>query len=173
MPTGIAKEGINKGWFKKGHKTNVGKKCLEETKKKIGKANEREKHWRWKGGKTLHGNGYILIKNREHPFCTNQGYVLEHRLVMEKHIGRLLKPEEVVHHINEIITDNRIENLKLLKNDSEHMKIHNKNRKLNHKKVSQIRNMYNQNKPSFVSLAKIFNVHPTTISKIVRSKTWR
>jgi len=43
---------------------------------------------------------------------------------MEKHIGRYLTPEEVVHHINEIKTDNRIENLMLFKNANEHTKFH-------------------------------------------------
>jgi hypothetical protein len=51
--------------------------------------------------------------------------VLEHRLVMEGLLGRLLDPKEVVHHINGDGTDNRPENLELLSGQSEHMRLHN------------------------------------------------
>ena len=41
---------------------------------------------------------------------------------MEKSIGRFLEPDEVVHHINGIKNDNRIENLMSFKNHSKHSK---------------------------------------------------
>ena len=55
--------------------------------------------------------------------ATKQGYVAEHRLVMEQAIGRYLEAGEVVHHINHDRGDNRIENLRLM-SDSEHRAMH-------------------------------------------------
>lgn len=46
---------------------------------------------------------------------------------MEQHLGRFLEPGEVVHHINEIKTDNRLENLYLCSAE-EHVQIHNRYR---------------------------------------------
>lgn len=75
----------------------------------------------WKGGK-IDISGYTYIKIPTHPFSNNKGYYPEHRLVMEKHLGRILDPKEVVHHINSKRSDNRIENLGLFASHSDHMK---------------------------------------------------
>ncbi len=58
---------------------------------------------------------YYYAKVPEHPYCTKNGYVLEHRIVMENHIERMLNQDEVVHHINADTKDNRIENLQVFK----------------------------------------------------------
>lgn len=84
-----------------------------------------DKHYQWKGGRNTNPGGYIIVFSPNHPFkmATGSGYVLEHRLVMEKHIGRYLRKDEIVHHINHIKTDNRIENLIIL-NSSQHSTHH-------------------------------------------------
>lgn len=51
-----------------------------------------------------------------------------HDVIMEEHIGRRLRPDECVHHINHDPSDNRIENL-LLMTRSEHSKLHAKERR--------------------------------------------
>ena len=64
---------------------------------------------------------YISVYVPNHPFCN---YILEHRLVMEKHLERYLKEKEEVHHINGVRDDNKIKNLILFKNHTEYMKFH-------------------------------------------------
>jgi len=108
-------------------KSKKGIKLSKEHKNKIslsyiGRNNKMEKSPNWKGGK-IKRYGYIFVRVNNHPFAI-RNYVREHRLVMEKHLGRYLTPEEVVHHINGIKTDNRIENLMLFANESEHQNYH-------------------------------------------------
>lgn len=105
-------------------KSMLGKHLSKKAKKRIGDAHRGEKNPRWNGGKMKSGNRHILVLKPDHPFSNKYGYIPEHRLVMEKHLGRYLKPEEVVHHINNIFDDNHIENLKLFSNQSEHSKFH-------------------------------------------------
>ena len=68
----------------------------------------------WKGGRITTVYGYVRAYAPHHPFADNNGYVLEHRLLMEKKLGRYLLPTETVHHINGIKDDNRLENLRLV-----------------------------------------------------------
>ncbi len=121
IPWNKNKKGIHlspKSEFKKGSiPWNKGKKCPHLSSKN---ANN------WKGGRMKHGDGYILLYRPNHPFCDSHSYVFEHRLVMEKKLGRYLKPCERSHHRNQIKDDNRPKNLKYFPNESKHVSFHNK-----------------------------------------------
>jgi len=67
----------------------------------------------WRGGRRKDHFGYIYICSPDHPHKNKRGEVAEHRLVMERILGRYLEPEEVVHHINGIRDENYPENLEL------------------------------------------------------------
>lgn len=96
----------------------------KDTRLKMSESHKGSNHPNWKGGRKKNVDGYVFVKNYNHPFCNVDKYIFEHRLVMEKHLGRYLTPEEVVHHINGIKDDNRIENLMLFANGSGHRKFH-------------------------------------------------
>jgi hypothetical protein len=83
-------------------------------------------NYNWKGGK-VELNGYISVYSPNHPNKNSRGYIYEHRLIMEKHIGRYLREDEIVHHKNDNRQDNRIENLELT-TQSSHAEEHNKKR---------------------------------------------
>lgn len=70
------------------------------------------------------GYRYIFAPENHRAFTGQLGsYVEEHRLIVEVHIGRPLHAEEIVHHINMVKTDNRIENLAVM-NCSVHRSVH-------------------------------------------------
>lgn len=85
----------------------------------------------WKGGIVKDDSGYILEKCVGHKRAKSCGdYVRQHILVAEKMIGRPLKDDEVVHHINMKKDDNRPENLMVMKR-SDHTRLHMLGRKKN------------------------------------------
>lgn len=84
--------------------------CRSEHRKKIAA----QRFLDGKGGRHRKRGGYIWMYIPANLSSTGKKReMLEHRYVMEQHIGRELRPEETVHHKNGVRDDNRIENLEL------------------------------------------------------------
>jgi hypothetical protein len=86
-----------------------------------------DKHPNWKGGRSKDHRGYWYNYQPDHHFATRSGYVMEHRLVWEKHYNACLLRVGHVHHINHKRDDNRLENLEGM-HQSKHMRLHKKKR---------------------------------------------
>lgn len=83
-----------------------------------------EGHPEWSGGRLSDKSGYILVYSPGHPYARKPRlkYVFEHRLVMEKKLGRFLLPGEVVHHIDGKKDNNSPENLELFRSNGDHLR---------------------------------------------------
>jgi hypothetical protein len=90
-----------------------------------------EKHPRWKGGIFQSLDGYIM------QYVGDGNYKLQHKLIFEKKFG-LIPKDCVIHHKNEIKSDNRLENLELMKR-SQHAIHHNLGNKGTHIKKIELK----------------------------------
>jgi HNH endonuclease len=95
-------------------RTTCGRKCAGSLHKLAGP------NRKWKNDNVGRWNlgGYIaiaksILPDEDHDYINNDGLlnILEHRLIMARHLKRKLEPNELVRHLNGIKTDNRIENL--------------------------------------------------------------
>lgn len=112
---------------KKIGQSQKGKRVSEESKRKLSET-RKKLHLQspnWKGGKrTGRTDEYIQIYKPDHPHCTKEGYIMEHRLVMEEKLGRYLTENEEVHHKNGTRNDNVPDNLELMESKAAHMRHH-------------------------------------------------
>lgn len=115
-------------WKKSGPKSGTNMKIVATNayRKKYPNGRFGQEASNWRGGRRYGGTkmSYVLIYSPDHPYAVNGGYVMEHRLVMEKHLGRYLLPQEVVHHKNGVKDDNRLENLEYMASRKAHAREH-------------------------------------------------
>tara|TARA_R110000824_G_scaffold129621_11_gene291192 strand:- start:6004 stop:6573 length:570 start_codon:yes stop_codon:yes gene_type:complete len=91
------------------------KKCQEYMQKHMNKRKVYKDGWRVKS------NGYVMKRMWDDRY--NGEWVYKHRYVMEQHLGRKLRKDEFVHHIDCVKTNNNINNLWLC-NASNHALAH-------------------------------------------------
>ena len=128
MPSGVykrSKEHLEKLWegYRNKSPYNIGKVFSVTHKEKMSIKKMGSKNNMWNGGKYINYRGYVHIYSPNHPNRDSRNYVPEHRLKIEKKIGRYLLPNEVVHHKNENPSDNRLSNLKLM-TKGDHQRLH-------------------------------------------------
>jgi len=78
-------------------------------------------HYSYKGKIKRGKYWYLFLPN--HPYSNKQGYIAEHRVVMEKKLGRYLRDEECVDHIDREPTNNNPENLRIFLTHGQHTKL--------------------------------------------------
>jgi len=127
-----------------------------------------------KNGYLIHNLGKLDSSDRERFYA--------HRLVYETFKGKIPK-NMVVRHLNDIRTDNKLENLAIgtqkeniedcLKNGNLAVGEKRWNSKFTEREIKEIRRLHKEKNMSFVEISRIFNCHSSTISLIARELTWK
>jgi len=91
---------------------------------------KKEANGRWKGGRRTDKDGYVLILAKEHPRADCRGYLREHILIAERVLGRPLKDDECVHHLDTNPANNNPGNLVICPDQAYHMLLHQRTRAL-------------------------------------------
>lgn len=98
----------------------------------------RPRQGNWKGGLSRETQGYALVRMPNHPRARQNGYVAEHILIAERALGRYLPSGAVVHHVNEVKSDNSRGNHVICENENYHRLLHQRLRALNNSRGASI-----------------------------------
>ena len=134
----------------KGNKNALGHRLSKKARKEISDRMKGDKNPNWKGGRYTRNDGYRFIKKPYHPRAIGK-YVLEHILIAEEILGRPLREEEIIHHINGDKSDNKKENLFVCKNQSEHMKLEGQLKRIAFNLVKKDIIKFNKEKGEYIS----------------------
>jgi hypothetical protein len=92
-------------------------------------AQHAENNHQYRAGRSVDLDGYVLaLAPEDHPLLRKRNnrkggtYVYEHRLVMEKKLGRYLHKDEVVDHADGLTLHNTPENLRLFQSNADHLR---------------------------------------------------
>lgn len=82
------------------------------------------KHHRWTAGSQVGSTGHVKVRvGKGHPLADPNGYAYEHLVVWVAAGNQRPTKAEVLHHVNEDKTDNRLENLRLMTR-ADHNRLH-------------------------------------------------
>jgi hypothetical protein len=128
------------------------------------------KHHRWSDERMLSEQGYVKVRvGKDHPLADPNGYAYEHLLVWVSAGRERPNSGQLLHHRNEVKTDNRVENLELL-NRAEHAAEHQGERMLSDEQVRSLRERYAAGEDG-TALARAFGVPMQRVYKIIKGET--
>jgi hypothetical protein len=126
-------------------------------------------HHRWNDERMLSEHGYIKIRiGTDHPLADPNGYAYEHLLVWAAAGRPLPSADEVLHHKDEIKTNNQLGNLEVKPRERHSTEHHSR---LSDDHVVEIRTAYAGGLANMPTLAARFSVPFQLISKLVRGDT--
>jgi hypothetical protein len=151
----------------------------------------------WVGGAWESFNGRMMVLSPNHPGADAKGYVLRSHLVAEQAIGRYLRADEVVHHVNRDRSDDSPANLRVMTHGA-HTALHHLDAdrrvpsgeecsfaKLTEADVAEIRSLqsaglvhrsasinYRNELLTVSALARRFGVDRHTIRRVLDERTW-
>ena len=124
---------------------------------------------RWNSGSQVGSTGHVKTRvGREHPLADPNGYAYEHILVWVSAGNQRPAKGEVLHHINEEKTDNRIENLRLM-SKADHSQMH--GGAISDAEVKALREAYAAGKADMKALADQYNIPLARVSKMIRGES--